>query len=58
MKECKSCNKTLNEGFFNEQDPENCVFCANNKIKIEKVKASTDFEVVEEAGCGGGACTL
>ena len=58
MKQCKTCNKKLNVGFFNEDSGDDCVFCANSRVTIAEVKKSDDYEVVDDVGCAGGACTL
>ena len=57
-KKCKSCEKELLIGFFNEQSGDDCVFCANSRVTLEEVNRSTDFETVEDNGCAGGGCTL
>ena len=57
MKKCNTCNKELIKAFFNAQSGDDCVFCANERIELEKVEKK-DFEEVESVGCDGGGCTL
>ena len=57
-KKCKSCEKELLIGFFNEQSGDDCVMCANYRVELKPVEKSTDFEVVDDKGCAGGGCTL
>ena len=52
---CKRCNSEV---------PSHCVYgdtcipCAAKKGEKAEVKASTDYEVVEDVGCTSGGCTL
>lgn len=54
-KTCKECKQEVTKHFFVNDI---CIPCAAKAGAKAEVKKSTDYEVVEDKGCAGGACTL
>lgn len=54
-KTCAECKQEFPKYFFMNDI---CMHCAAESDVKTEAKKSTDYEVVEDKSCAGGACTL
>jgi len=58
MIKCDVCNKLLVPSFFAVVGSNVCVLCSKDEPVEVEPKEKHTYEVVEDKGCAGGACTL